>query len=54
MMDATYLRDLAAQCRRLAKRSREPEMCSELNELADALIARADELDQVIPTDASR
>jgi len=40
--DAAYFRDLAAQCRRLAKLSRDPEMIAELNEIADALIARAD------------
>ena len=38
MTDAKYFRDLAAQCRRLAQLSREPEMSAELNEIADALI----------------
>jgi hypothetical protein len=45
MTDAKYFRGLAAQCRRAATGSREPEMVTELTEIADALIARADELD---------
>jgi len=44
--DVKYLRDLAAQCSHLAKLSSDPEVSSELKEIADALIARADELDR--------
>jgi hypothetical protein len=44
--DVKYLRDLAAQCRHLATLSSDPEVASELKEIADALIARADELDR--------
>jgi hypothetical protein len=53
MTDVKYFRDLAAECRRLAQRSREPEMSSELNEIADALIARADEMDRASPAVAA-
>jgi hypothetical protein len=52
MTDVKYFRDLAAECRRLAKLSYEPEMSAELNEIADALTASADELDQTIPAKA--
>ena len=45
MPNAEYFRDLAEQCRHLAQRSREPEMSAELNEIADALIVRADEME---------
>ena len=44
--DVKYLRDLAAQCRQLAKLSSDPEVSSDLKEIGDALIARADELDR--------
>ena len=46
--DVKYLRDLAAQCRELAKLSSDPEVSSELKEIGDALIARADELDREV------
>jgi hypothetical protein len=49
--DVQYLRHLAEECRQAAQRSREPEMTAELNEIADALIARADEMDKTIPTE---
>jgi hypothetical protein len=44
--DVKYLRDLAAQCRHLAALSTDSEVSSELKEIADALIARANELDR--------
>jgi hypothetical protein len=39
-----FLRYLAAECRRVVTRSQDPEMISELKEIADALTARADEI----------
>jgi hypothetical protein len=41
-----YFRGLAAQCRQLAQLCSEPEMSSELKEIADELTARANELDR--------
>jgi len=52
MIDVRYFRDLAAECRRLARLSYEPEMSSELEEIADELTASADEVNQRIPADA--
>jgi len=42
--DAKRLRELAADCRRLVYRSYDFQMRAELNEIADALIAKAGEL----------